>query len=343
MSFVTDFVSVATPVADLMDQYGKLYAPARSGKLDENGRQAFADIGQLLNEKLQLVPVSPEEQDSDLQAQLLDKDLVHKFGVQTPDELKAYRLGSPASNKTAYALINPEAKDGQRQILAAIYTYWQHETPSYITDYRDLAGNVSRILHSPVMAQRPSVERAAIFYSISTFNVMSGAGQMLIDRLHTQQTQQLNQGVVLSTLSPLRGFAEWLKTQVATRESFDDHGLKQAALTFLLANADGVQRFHMGNGAMIGDINLDANEKGSADDVLGHNTMVNYVYARSPAVVAAHRARYSEACVVQKTDKQAAARMIYESMAPALQAEIMEISEPRSSVAVVLDQPRLQA
>jgi hypothetical protein len=58
----------------------------------------------------------------------------------------------------------------------------------------------------------------------------------------------------------------------------DTERLKNFALQYLSENRNPVQKFHMGNGAYIGDVNLDANVKGSADYKDGMNVMVNYVY-----------------------------------------------------------------
>lgn len=303
--------------------YSNLYSKVRSGRAEAEDRRQFEQAADILRHGLELIPVSISGRDADLQSQLLNKDRVHDFGVRNVDELHEYRLGVPSSStKTAYALVNPRNEDGKRDILAAIYTYWQRGEDNLAENYNALAGKVNLILHEPVRNNEAQNPKAAIFYSISTFDKMKGAGQMLIERVHASLTGDLPQGTVLSTLSPLRGLREWLKNGGAEPEQMTASGLRGAAMRFLFANKNDVQSFHMGNGAMIGAIRLCANTPGSEDDVKGCNVMVNYVYAPDPARLVANRIQYQNAILAAKSGQDFVAKsMIFSLMDRRLQCE----------------------
>jgi hypothetical protein len=327
MGFTTTFSAAAAQINETMAQYGALYGRARSGQLDHGERDVFAGLTDALNEHLSLEVISPESANADLQEQLVNMDAVHEFGARSVDELKTYRLGELSSTKTALALVNPYGVDGRRDILAAIYLYWQRGAAAPLADYRGLSGNVHDILNQVVRPDRGAATDAVIFYSISTFNSMKGAGQMLISRLHAQLTATLDQRVVFSTLSPLRGLGKWLDANGLERPEWDDEDLRDTALSFLLDNRDGVQMFHMGNGAQIGDINLHANAPGSKDDMMGHNVMVNYVYSRDAQTVSHHAAEYARAAAAKRDgDHAQSTRIVTAALAPHLRDRLPSIA-----------------
>lgn len=157
-------------------------------------------------------------------------------------------------------------------VEAALYTYC---TSVDIQTEQDLPGNVGQILSMPVQSldDAPS---AMIFYSISSFG--PGAGARLIDRVYHQFTGQSS--LWLATLSPLRGLASWVEDKYGESTPFIKckHMRTKLALDYLSNNQNPVQKFHMKNGAYIGDIKLNANLVGSDDYNKGLNVMVNYVY-----------------------------------------------------------------
>ena len=163
-------------------------------------------------------------------------------------------------------------------VNATLYTFLQ---TAPVTDERDLHGNVSDIL----TARPQHIDNdpfAIIFYSVNRFpDSMKGAGTDIINKV-ARDYQFIYPNVWLSTLSPLRGLAQWVEAREdmdAWALRGDDEALKGAALRYLCAQENGVQKFHMGNnGAYIGDIKLEANALGSRDDIDGLNVMVNYVY-----------------------------------------------------------------
>lgn len=327
MSFAS-FKTAAMPVVQIMSEYSRLQPQMRANRLQGDDLTLFHALSDALKKRLTLDIVTANPDNGDLHAQLAGHDQVHDHGARTPEELRVYRLGNFDCNKTALALINPNGANGGREVLCAIYIYWQNDGGGPIHDPRLLRGNVANILRQRIFPDASDTTQAAVFYSISTFNVLKGAGQMLIERMHEALVQKTNPDLTLATLSPLRHFGTWLADMRGTSHLMDnarqtDVTLRAAALEFLLHNRDGVQMFHMGNGATIGDINLHANNSDSKDFVLGHNVMVNYLYSRDPAELAVNRNRHAHACLAQRDGKVDEARaIILGMMAPHLREEI---------------------
>lgn len=218
------------------------------------------------------------------------RDKVHP--LETMDELVNTRLGTENDSKRTYAL-TLDLPGCDPVVLAVIYTHWSVQGhDAFEVNEAALPGNVADIL-----AEETSVldEQAdtGIFYSISSF--FPGAGGQLIKALRThlggdmdQKSEQVKQPV-LSTLSPMRGFAKWMAAQDKDVPAVPDLRaafLEAAANEYLEENIDAVQGFHMGNGAYIGKINLDANEAGTKDAEQGLGVMINYVYPQGGALAA---------------------------------------------------------
>jgi hypothetical protein len=154
----------------------------------------------------------------------------------------------------------------------------------------DLPGNIAKILETPSKIADKSNPRAIIFYSISSFE--QDAGQSLIQDVHGYLWNAYASRPWLSTLSPLRApenpkanpdsisFGGWLKRNFANSADIanDNSKLKDMALTYLSLNMHQVQKFHLGNGAYIGDIKTQANSSTSEDALNAFNCMANYVY-----------------------------------------------------------------
>src|SRR5690606_17881861 len=112
--------------------------------------------------------------------------------------------------------------------------------------------------------------------SITKIGEMKGSGEALISKLHAHLNNIYEgQSTVFSTLSPLRqpygpgpdgraqlGIDDFIEARAREWIRRDDVGKRALALEFLLAGTEGVERFHVGNGAVIGDINLDADTQG---------------------------------------------------------------------------------
>jgi hypothetical protein len=196
--------------------------------------------------------------------QLAGRDRVHEFGADNIENLRGYRLGDRDASKTCYAMIGDDGC-----VHSAIYV--KRDCHDVSSGFRALNGDVKGILSARVedLNQAP---RSLIFYSISNITEERGMGQLLVRNLHTHLTRE-HPGVVLSTLSPLRSFERDI-------EHLGEGQQRRAVLSYLFDIKDGVQKFHMGNGAVIGDIKLKADTMGAA------RAMVNYVYHPDPAVLA---------------------------------------------------------
>lgn len=241
---------------------------------DKAGNTALlAAINPVLDQRLKLVEVMPENEA--LAAQLVGRDRVHEFGAQSVDDLRRYRLGGAGSNKTAFALVNPDGN----QMLAVIYVY---KTNRPIAELRQIPGNVGRILSKPC-SPMDGVPTSFVFFSISSTEELRKAGAKLVAHLFDDEPAGLRGAQpVYSTLSPLRTLRGHFEQAALKPNDFD--GLRKLALSHLLANRDPVQKFHLNNGASIGDIKLRANKPDSRDATDGMGVMVNYVYAADRAV-----------------------------------------------------------
>lgn len=241
-----------------------------------------------LFESLQLVEITRESPVADIKA-LVGKDAVHSAGTQSVEEIMEYRLGGEAFNRTCFAVRN--VADGELQ--SAIYV---HKAYNYITTPRDLPDNVREILGTPAACMVDALVTATGFYSITRLGEVKGAGEVLIRKLHDHLTRIYPQAV-LTTLSPLRqpvngkeGIDDFIVAP--GRQDWDKLSETQQrvlALEFLLQKREGVQAFHMGNGAIIGDIKLDA------DSVGRHRVMVNYIYNTDMAKLTANAAAFCKA------------------------------------------------
>jgi hypothetical protein len=291
----------AGDLAGALRLYNELAHKEQSGgTLDAGEREARNLLLNTIYAQRQLVLITPDAVDGDIHTQLVSadkKDKVHPVG--TEDDLRAYRLGTETNSRQAYALVVP-AEDGvTRQVLAVIYTHWSTQPmgPAGVTP-ADLPGKVDEILKDPShpLDEKPNT---VIFYSISSF--MPRAGQMLIEDLHSHIMREAHgQPMALSTLSPLRTLKKYV-TETAQPGSemtvLDDEELKGIALEYMLANRDPVQKFHLSNGAYVGDINLHANDDGSADMRDGLGVMMNYVYPTDPAILERNKATYKQGII----------------------------------------------
>lgn len=299
MGIFTAFNIVGETTSDSIRLYGSLYGDYKRGKLNFAQRAHFALVKRSIEKRLELVEVTPDTENHDLHQQLAGKfesgkfenqykDLVHSHGVETVENLTQNRLGGINSNKTAFALIEPET----RTILAAIYVY-RSTTPAKenAEPYAHLPSNVHDILHEPLHDIK-TTPTSLIFFSISRFFKMSGEGELLISKLHEHLNKQYDDepNIIFSTLSPLRGLKKWSETQAPslTNNPFS------TALRYIVTNKDDlVKRFHLSNGANVYRICENANIAGSKDAENGLGIMVNYGYDRNPNVLSRNAASFS--------------------------------------------------
>ena len=128
---------------------------------------------------------------------------------------------------------------------------------------------------------------SAIFYSIS--NCQEGLlgisfGDSLIKQVVQDLSRELPNLKTFVTLSPIPGLSKWIEANELQTISQDQTKLKQLAANYLLeakqSNGDPIDpvaKFHLGNGAVIHQINIDADlsDKGLFQS---YGVMVNYLY-----------------------------------------------------------------
>ena len=126
----------------------------------------------------------------------------------------------------------------------------------------------------------------AVFYSIS--NCQDGLagisfGNFLIKKVAHKLKQELDDLSKFVTLSPMPSFVKWLEKK-SIYEDMDENGLMTQAILYLTESErednspnDPVAKFHLGNGAILEKINLNADlsEKGIMQS---KGLMVNYLY-----------------------------------------------------------------
>jgi len=126
----------------------------------------------------------------------------------------------------------------------------------------------------------------AVFYSIS--NCQDGLagisfGNFLIKKVAHKLKQELDDLNKFVTLSPVPGFVKWLEKK-SLQDNLDDDSLMTQAILYLTESEredntpnDPVAKFHLGNGAILEKINLNADlsTKGVAQS---KGVMVNYLY-----------------------------------------------------------------
>lgn len=270
----------AATTADLIHEHRTLHGRGKPKDMPEADRQRLADIDAMLDERLAVAPI--DAGDTRVVEQLVGYDAVHKYGAQSREDLLRLRVGREDDNKIAVALADPTDSSGTR-VLAVIYVY-KHNQP--ILTHRDIPGDVSGILAAPCEALRGQLT-GMVFYSISNIllpdgqtPVLKGAGERLIAGLFPLVDRMgIPNDVVLSTLSPLRTLRRAYPD--ADFESMDDETLRIAAYAHLRSGTNPVQRFHLGNGARMADINLRANTPDSPDAREGAGVMLNYLYFRN--------------------------------------------------------------
>jgi len=128
---------------------------------------------------------------------------------------------------------------------------------------------------------------SAIFYSISNCQEgLSGIsfGNSLIKQVAQDLSREMPHLKTFVTLSPIPGLTKWIKDEGLEKLVEDQGMLKQITAHYLVevkgknrSPIDPVAKFHLGNGAIIHQINIDADlsEKGLLQS---KGVMVNYLY-----------------------------------------------------------------
>ena len=126
----------------------------------------------------------------------------------------------------------------------------------------------------------------AVFYSISNCQEgLSGIsfGNFLIKQVALKLKQENDNLDKFVTLSPAPGFMQWLKDKSINEEADEDKLLKQALIYLTDSDRedgspnDPVAKFHLGNGAILERINLNA-DLSSKGLIQSKGVMINYLY-----------------------------------------------------------------
>lgn len=253
-------------------------------------------------------------------AQLVGNDRVHRRGVDSIDDLRRCRLGGDAFDRTCFAIVDEDV------VHSAIYIYKSY-TP--VESDRRIFGNVSDILRDETRKQGETPS-SLIFYSISNITNAPGVGQYLVRDLHAH-LRLTHPFAMASTLSPLRTFDESFTSE--RKEKFlamPEADQKRTILSYLLTGQNAVQQFHMGNGARIADIKLNAGDR-SFDDKTGaertHIAMVNYAYDMdAPTLLANAQSFAATKKLIRNTEisEQDRALAVRQSLWPLVSREIIE-------------------
>ena len=194
---------------------------------------------------------------------LVKNELVHPADKE---EMKKRRLGNKKSNKDCQALII-ETENGPL-ILAQIFRV-QMEVPSTKgkAHLKDIPSNVDNVKEMPLQ-KRTGKENFVGYYTVS--KVFTGASAELISRLDQVKPKHVHE----TTISPIRAFLETQSREELLK--LNDNEIKQKALSYLLEKTDLVEKFHLKNGAYIGDININRDAPAGSEDWI----TVNYIYDR---------------------------------------------------------------
>ena len=175
-------------------------------------------------------------------------------------------------DRRVFELVDPARPDHPRTVVWVALTDGVPSTLDDLTDDR------------PPL--RPELADTAVFWSI--WNVdphASGppAGRELIEGAVTLLRQELDGLRTFVTLSPIPGLRRWIDESPDPIDTGDDTALLHAAATYLTSlddtgrPVDGVARFHLGNGARLWRINLDADRSDRGVD-RSFGVMANYRY-----------------------------------------------------------------
>jgi hypothetical protein len=252
-----------------------------------------------LKENVQFEQILPDDDSSRLHQQLLDNEKVHPIG--SAEELLKKRIGGLGANKRCYARVN--RNDGDEEVTTGIFVALRKiRAKEQDVGYDDISGDIDEVKERPIepfdVSEGETVE--AILYTISGQHLWDKSGRELAAQVHEylhREAAEQKYNLIISTLSPVRGFMNHLAGQHGFESSFtkDDDGywsasdsfmdrlqdkdfqddLKHTLLHYLLIGDDPVLNFHLGNGAQIGDIKF--NPKNNQDWV-----MINYVYPDNP-------------------------------------------------------------
>ncbi len=225
-----------------------------------------------------------EQIDWSTPATILDKIVVYE-AVHQIDDFEALRRRLAPPDRRCFAFFHP-SMPAEPLIFVEVA----------LTD--GVPGSIADLLSEDRDAIASEAATTATFYSIS--NCQKGLagisfGNLLIKQVVTELSLELPNLTTFVTLSPIPGFANWLSSaeaggilgtgeELAQPDTLSDETLGALVARYLVSAKtqdgrprDPVARFHLGNGAEIHKIHLNADlsENGMRQS---YGTMVNYLY-----------------------------------------------------------------
>ncbi len=232
--------------------------------------------------KPKLVLVEPTDAFRDHHRFLLNEgnDVVHP--ISSEDELLEKRLGFMKWSKRCFVV-----EQGTR-ILAVNYSHATSPAIPKKESWRVLPGNIDTVLDMP---SKPKTKAPTVLTLYSIFNTQvvddlgqpyKGAARSLIFMLH-ETFARASDSPIHTTLSPFRTFQGWLNANGKSFEGTREEKLKLVVehMRAIKIHSNQAQKLHLGNGALVGAIQLDASKK-TKDMTDGAGVMINYRYSRDP-------------------------------------------------------------
>ena len=299
---------------------------ARIAELDAEKDALLGKRGELveaLRSDIQFEQILPDKKSKGLHTQLHTNEAVHP--TETVEELVEMRVGGIGANKRCFARV---IENGKPEVTAGIFTALVKvpNTDGHM-NYDSIPGDIAAIRDMEVEEFSPPQESedqtvVAVLYTISSNSKhnLEKSGRLLASDVYGylhSEAQEKGYSLLISTLSPIRGFSKWLADQEGFENYFDKDAnpkqpkpteefmgfiqdpanqdiVKHMMMRYLLEDKEGgkprdpVMNFHLGNGAYIGDLKF--NTDNGQDWV-----MVNYVYDSDPRNVQANQELYDAA------------------------------------------------
>ena len=205
-------------------------------------------------------------------ANILEKIIAYEavHEINSWDDLRA-RLAP--DDRRCFAFFHPLMPN---EPLIFVEVALSNEIPNTINDIITIDRNVT--LNQDI--------NTAVFYSISNCQEgLSGIsfGNFLIKQVAHKLKQENESLDKFVTLSPAPGFSQWLKEKCIDEDTDEEMLLKQALIYLTTSDRedelpnDPVAKFHLGNGAILERINLNA-DLSSKGLMQSKGVMVNYLY-----------------------------------------------------------------
>jgi len=266
-------------------------------------QQEEQEIIQGLRDNIRFQNIAPTKENAPLIAQLEDLERVHL--PKEHGEIPKKRMGEDGDNKRCLSLVS---LNGRPLVTSAIYTaLFDVSDKGEKISYADIPGNINETKDMPVkpfVVTKDTKTIVCLLYAVSSNEFDWGIGARplaggVYKNLH-DEAKAKGYNLIISSLSPVRNttpinFADWLKGHSGFENMFDDskeasdelmayiqdeenqNEIRALLLQYLITQRDPIMNFHLGNGAYIGDIKFNPDNK--EDWVL-----INYVYPGDPEV-----------------------------------------------------------